>query len=95
VAQAGCGRVGWLEVSAFEFKLRPSTPGQERALRALDGLDGFSSGLEPDTYFHVNVEAVSFDDAQLRLRDTLAELEDPVTLTVPVLVQQRSEPEDR
>ena len=82
-------------MSAFEFKLRPSTPGQDRALRALDGLDGFSSRLEPDTYFHVRVEAASFDDAQFRLRDTLAELEDPVTLTVPVLVEERSDSEDR
>jgi hypothetical protein len=80
-------------VSAFEFKLRPSTPDQERAMRALDGLDGFSSRLEPDTYFHVNVEATSFDEAQYRLRDTLAELEDPVT--IPVLVEKRPERDDR
>ena len=74
---------------SFEFKLRPSTPSQERAMRALDDLDGFSSRLEPDTYFHVDVEVGSFEEAQFRLRDTLAELDEGVTLTVPVLVQRR------
>lgn len=76
---------------AHEFKLRPSTPDQERALRALDGLDGFSSRLEPDTYFHVHVEAASFDEAQGKLQNVLAELEEPTTLSVPVLVERRSE----
>jgi hypothetical protein len=76
-------------VPSFEFRLRPSTPSQERAIRALDGLDGFSSRVEPDRYFHVNVEADSFDQAQYRLRDTLAELDEGVT--VPVLLQPRVE----
>ena len=57
-------------------------------MRALDDLDGFSSRLEPDTYFHVDVEVGSFEEAQFRLRDTLAELDEGVTLTVPVLVQR-------
>jgi hypothetical protein len=76
-------------VPGFEFKLRPNTPSQEHAMRALDGLEGFSSRLEPDTYFHVDVEASSFNEAQHRLRDTLAELDEGVT--IPVLVQRRPE----
>jgi hypothetical protein len=58
-------------------------------MRALDGLDGFSSRLEPDTYFHVHVEADSFDGAQYRLRDTFAGLDEGVT--IPVLIQRRPE----
>jgi hypothetical protein len=79
------------ELPKHEFTLRPSTPEQERVLRALDGLDGFSSGLRPDDYFHVAVEAASFDEAQYRLRDTLAELEEPAA--IPVLLEKRSETE--
>jgi hypothetical protein len=62
-------------------------------MRVLDGLDGFSSRLWPDTYFHVNVDAASFDEAQHTLRDTLAELED--TVTIPVLLEKHPEGHDR
>jgi hypothetical protein len=58
-------------------------------MRALEDLDGFSSRLEPDRYFHVHVEADSFDEAQHRLRDVLTELDEGVT--IPLLVQRRAE----
>jgi hypothetical protein len=79
---------------SFEFKLRPSTPDQERVLRVLDDVDGFSSRLEPDAYFHVDVEAASFDEAQYKLRDAVAELEEPASLSVPVVVEDGSEPRE-
>jgi hypothetical protein len=77
---------------SYEFKLRPSTPEQERVLRALDDVDGFSCRLAPDTYFHVGVDAASFDEAQYKLRDTVADLEEPVRLSVPVVLEDSSEP---
>jgi hypothetical protein len=78
-------------VSRHEFMLRPSKPEHEGVLRALDGLEGFSSRLEPDGYFHVHVEAASFDEAQYKLRDVVDELQEPVTLSAPVVLERRSD----
>lgn len=77
---------------SYEFKLRPSTAEQERVLGVIDGVAGFSSRLGPDGYFHVVVEAASFDEAQYKVRDAVAELEEPVRLRVPVVVEDGSEP---
>jgi hypothetical protein len=79
-------------VSRHEFMVRPSKPEHEGVLRALDGLEGFSCRLEPDGYFHVAVEAASFDEAQYKLRDAVDELQEPVTVNVPVLLERRSDP---
>ena len=81
-------------VPRHEFKLRPSTPEQEVVLRALDGLRGFSSRLGSDGYFHVEVVAPSFDEAQDRLRDTVADLEDPPTVVVPVVLKRSAHARD-
>jgi hypothetical protein len=61
----------------FTFKLRPSTEGQLQAFHALDELDGYDVAKNEDGYHHVTVWAPSFDEAQIRLRDMLAELEPP------------------
>jgi hypothetical protein len=64
-------------VNEFLFKLRPTTEGQLKAFHDLDDLDGFAVVENQDGYHHVTVEPGSFDEAQIRLRDTLVELEPP------------------
>jgi hypothetical protein len=40
------------------------------------------------------VEAASFDEAQYKLRDTVAGLEEPARLRVPVVVEDSSAPRE-
>jgi hypothetical protein len=80
-------------VRHYDFSLGPSTPDHDRALRALDGLDGFASALEANGRFRVDVEAASFDAAQYKLRDALAELDEGVPISLPIIGDRRAGPE--
>jgi hypothetical protein len=77
-------------VAEFTFKMRPSNAGQLSGFQQLGGLDGFTVVKNVDGYHYVTVRAESFDEAQLRLRDTLAELT-PADVTTVVLLY---EPDD-
>jgi hypothetical protein len=65
------------------FKLRPTTPDHDIALKALNSRHGFEVKVGADGYHHVTVEAVSFEEAQFILRDALAALEPGAPLSVP------------
>jgi hypothetical protein len=64
-------------VPRYEFSLGPSTPDHDRALRALDRLDGFASALE----------------ANGRFRDALAGLDEGVPISLPTIRDQQAGPE--
>jgi hypothetical protein len=71
----------------FVFKLRPADKGQLAVFRELNEMEGFTVAEEADGYHHVTVQAASFDDAQIYLRDTLATL-GPPEASVAILVSK-------